>query len=305
MNNPSTRSITCSVILRSLRNKSRRFLNVRKSVSWVALNLLQTRTISSDENFLLEVVSCEVGRSVVKEIRSRPSASRCGKLVSDNQNRLAVLRFVDALCYSLQLQIQMSSYSIPALKVTAPIVSSGKGRPYKLGFSPMLDQNRRFSEHRLLGWTAVRKDTKSDGWAVGIQAQRHDQSTAEKSKVKECLQCGRLYRDDENAPSACKYHGHMTGRCNLFVILFFQWACSRTFLCFPSVSSPPSSVEAGSCWALNTLLEGSLGTWDCIDPRQNGTPWCRLTRTNLHNLLRLLPYKYLQFYFNSNQLLVG
>lgn len=33
----------------------------------------------------------------------------------------------------------------------------------------------------------------------------------EKEQVKLCVRCGMTYRDEDNSPVACKYHGHMTG----------------------------------------------------------------------------------------------
>jgi hypothetical protein len=32
-----------------------------------------------------------------------------------------------------------------------------------------------------------------------------------KEELKVCIRCGTAYRDEDNSPVACKYHGHMTG----------------------------------------------------------------------------------------------
>ncbi|CAN6167427.1 unnamed protein product [Urochloa humidicola] len=35
-------------------------------------------------------------------------------------------------------------------------------------------------------------------------------------RSKRCLRCGGMYRDDENHPTACAFHGHVTGEKGLF-----------------------------------------------------------------------------------------
>lgn len=41
---------------------------------------------------------------------------------------------------------------------------------------------------------------------------------ANTTTTKTCLQCGKLFTDQDNGPKACAYHGHMTGERGLFAM---------------------------------------------------------------------------------------
>ena len=48
--------------------------------------------------------------------------------------------------------------------------------------------------------------------ARGIRAGGSEQSGEGKEELKVCVRCGMAFRDEDNSPIACKYHGHMTGK---------------------------------------------------------------------------------------------
>lgn len=42
-------------------------------------------------------------------------------------------------------------------------------------------------------------------------AQSGEEKEEEEEQLKLCVRCGVTYREEDNSPVACKYHGHMTG----------------------------------------------------------------------------------------------
>ncbi|KAJ1290167.1 hypothetical protein BS78_02G222700 [Paspalum vaginatum] len=55
---------------------------------------------------------------------------------------------------------------------------------------------------------------RGNGPSAGAAAPATEQT--ERKQSKRCLRCGGMYRDEENHPSACAFHGHVTGEKGLF-----------------------------------------------------------------------------------------
>jgi len=68
-------------------------------------------------------------------------------------------------------------------------------------------------------------------------AQSGPEEKEEEEKLKLCVRCGVSYRDEDNSPVACKYHGHMTGMytvCSLAA--FFPFLCAEENILFIRVA---------------------------------------------------------------------
>ncbi|CAL5073675.1 unnamed protein product [Urochloa decumbens] len=58
----------------------------------------------------------------------------------------------------------------------------------------------------------IRAAASGDGSAPAPSATVEQQT----DRRKRCLRCGGMYRDEENHPTACSFHGHVTGEKGLF-----------------------------------------------------------------------------------------
>uniref|UniRef100_A0A0D9XF15 Uncharacterized protein n=1 Tax=Leersia perrieri TaxID=77586 RepID=A0A0D9XF15_9ORYZ len=96
-----------------------------------------------------------------------------------------------------------------------------------------------------------------------------------KQQRRRCLRCGRLYHDGDNSPTACAFHGHITGEKGLF-----------------SLSPPHQGIDGE--WSdksgvivyrwnhkgrrPNTGRDNWKGRWSCCQERDEGAPPCRRGR---------------------------
>ncbi|WVZ65367.1 hypothetical protein U9M48_014744 [Paspalum notatum var. saurae] len=64
-------------------------------------------------------------------------------------------------------------------------------------------------------WPVPARVRASRGQGNGPETAAAAEQTERKSK-KRCLRCGGMYHDEENHPSACAFHGHVTGEKGLF-----------------------------------------------------------------------------------------
>ncbi|KAG2644230.1 uncharacterized protein LOC120682997 [Panicum virgatum] len=93
--------------------------------------------------------------------------------------------------------------------------------------------------------------------------------------TKRCLRCGGLYRDEENHPTACAFHGHVTGEKGLFSLspphqgIDGEWSDRSGVIVYRwnDEGSRPSTGRAN--WKRR---------WSCCQERDEDAPPCQRGR---------------------------
>ncbi|KAF0928051.1 hypothetical protein E2562_037382 [Oryza meyeriana var. granulata] len=97
-------------------------------------------------------------------------------------------------------------------------------------------------------------------------------AAAEQGKRKRCLRCGSLYADEDNSPTACAFHGHVTGEKGLFSLspphqgIDGEWSDKSGVIVYRwnDRGSRPNTGSAN--WK---------GRWSCCQERDEGAAPCR------------------------------
>uniref|UniRef100_J3MYM7 Uncharacterized protein n=1 Tax=Oryza brachyantha TaxID=4533 RepID=J3MYM7_ORYBR len=97
----------------------------------------------------------------------------------------------------------------------------------------------------------------------------------EEERRRRCLRCGSLYADEDNSPTACAFHGHVTGEKGLFSLspphqgIDGEWSDKSGVIVYRwnDRGSRPNTGRAN--WK---------GRWSCCQERDEGAPPCRLSR---------------------------
>ncbi|XP_006661369.2 uncharacterized protein LOC102703716 [Oryza brachyantha] len=110
-----------------------------------------------------------------------------------------------------------------------------------------------------------------DGAAAAAQGDER----REEERRRRCLRCGSLYADEDNSPTACAFHGHVTGEKGLFSLspphqgIDGEWSDKSGVIVYRwnDRGSRPNTGRAN--WK---------GRWSCCQERDEGAPPCRLSR---------------------------
>uniref|UniRef100_A0A0E0M2P3 Uncharacterized protein n=1 Tax=Oryza punctata TaxID=4537 RepID=A0A0E0M2P3_ORYPU len=113
----------------------------------------------------------------------------------------------------------------------------------------------------------------SDGAAAAAAAAAEQgKRSKEEEERKRCLRCGSLYLDEDNSPTACAFHGHVTGEKGLFSLspphqgIDGEWSDKSGVIVYRwnDKGSRPNTGRAN--WK---------GRWSCCQERDEGAPPCR------------------------------
>ncbi|CAN6204840.1 unnamed protein product [Urochloa humidicola] len=94
----------------------------------------------------------------------------------------------------------------------------------------------------------------------------------ETDRRKRCLRCGGVYRDDENHPTACAFHGHITGEKGLFSLspphqgIDGEWSDKSGVIVY-------RWNDQGS--RPNTSAANWKKRWSCCQEREEDAPPCQ------------------------------
>lgn len=108
-----------------------------------------------------------------------------------------------------------------------------------------------------------------------VRATRGSGNGAAAAERKRCLRCGGMYRDEENHPSACAFHGHVTGEKGLFSLspphqgIDGEWSDKSGVIVYRwnDEGSRPSTGRAN--WKKR---------WSCCQEREEDAPPCQRGR---------------------------
>ncbi|KAG8057183.1 hypothetical protein GUJ93_ZPchr0002g23131 [Zizania palustris] len=114
-----------------------------------------------------------------------------------------------------------------------------------------------------------------DDGAAAAAAEAEQGKSREEKGTRRCLRCGRLYRDEVNSPTACSFHGHVTGEKGLFSLspphqgIDGEWSDKSGVIVYRwnDRGNRPNTGRAN--WK---------GRWSCCQERDQAAPPCRRGR---------------------------
>ncbi|XP_051184124.1 uncharacterized protein [Lolium perenne] len=109
----------------------------------------------------------------------------------------------------------------------------------------------------------------------GDAATTTEKDRPKKEERKRCLRCGALYLDEDNSPTACAFHGHITGEKGLFSLspphqgIDGEWSDKSGVIVYRwnDRGNRPNTGRAN--WK---------GRWSCCQERDEEAPPCRRGR---------------------------
>ncbi|KAG2635794.1 uncharacterized protein LOC120661060 [Panicum virgatum] len=119
---------------------------------------------------------------------------------------------------------------------------------------------------------AARRPLRARARATSPGAGSPPAATPTEEHTKRCLRCGGLYRDEENHPTACAFHGHVTGEKGLFSLspphqgIDGEWSDRSGVIVYRwnDEGSRPSTGRAN--WKKR---------WSCCQERDEDAPPCQ------------------------------
>uniref|UniRef100_A0A0E0ETF0 Uncharacterized protein n=1 Tax=Oryza meridionalis TaxID=40149 RepID=A0A0E0ETF0_9ORYZ len=109
----------------------------------------------------------------------------------------------------------------------------------------------------------------------GAAAAAEQGSRSKEKERKRCLRCGSMYLDEDNSPTACAFHGHVTGEKGLFSLspphqgIDGEWSDKSGVIVYRwnDKGSRPNTGRAN--WKAR---------WSCCQERDEAAPPCRRGR---------------------------